>query len=82
MELQFPAKPVMRIGERVYQTLGWKRRDEILLDGERIGIITLTSEDRTGLTISMVTGHCHKGRAIDWCVQQSQCCLQQLEQAA
>ncbi|MBK4735955.1 hypothetical protein [Noviherbaspirillum pedocola] len=82
MEFLLPAKPAIRIGERVYQTLGWKRRDDILLDGERIGIITLSSEDRTGVTISMVTGHCHKGRAIDWCVLQSHCRLHTLEQAA
>jgi hypothetical protein len=82
MELHNSLRPAIRIGERVYQTLGWKRRDEILLDGERIGIITLSSEDRSGVTISMVTGHCQKGRAIDWCVLQSKVEQRRLDHAA
>lgn len=64
------ANPAVRIGQRIYSGLEWRRRDDILLNGQRIGVITQTSQDRLGTTVCTVTGHSCRGRAISWCVDQ------------
>ena len=66
------AKPAIRIGERIYSALSWKRRDYIYLNGLRIGLITLSREDRTGSTVCLLTGHTRPGRQIAWCVDEAQ----------
>lgn len=66
------AKPTISIGERNYSALSWKRRDDIFLDGRRIGIVTLCREDRTGSTVCLITGHSRTGRQIAWCVAEAQ----------
>lgn len=61
----------VKLGERVYKATSWERRDEIFVGAVRIGIIKLTSSDRQGRTISLVTGNSKAGRAIQWCVEES-----------
>lgn len=64
------AKPAIRIGQRIYTGLEWRRRDDIIYNGQRIGVITQTSLDRLGTTVCTVTGHSCRGRAVGWCVAQ------------
>ena len=62
----------VKIGDRKYATMTtWARRDEIYLDGVKIGIIKLTCINRTGTTISLITAKSLPGRQVDWCVEQS-----------
>ena len=64
------ANAAVRIGQRIYTGLEWRRRDDILFNGQRIGVITQTSRDRLGTTVCTVTGHSCRGRAVSWCVDQ------------
>jgi hypothetical protein len=61
----------IKVGQRVYNSTTWTRRDEIYVKDVRIGIIKLTCGDRKGRTISLITHASTHGRAIDWCVEQS-----------
>jgi hypothetical protein len=63
--------PTIKVGARVYNAADWVRRDEIFVGGRKIGIIKLTSRDRKGRTISLVTNRTRTGRAIAWCVEES-----------
>lgn len=63
--------PTIKVGERVYNAADWVRRDEIFVGDRKIGIIKLTSRDRKGRTISLVTNRARTGRAIAWCVEES-----------
>ena len=56
------------IGERIYASLNWTRKDIILRNGEKIGHIHLSGTDRAGETVAK-NGQKKKGRAIDWCVE-------------
>ena len=59
-------------GERRYLPTGWTRKDLIYLGNQKIGFIRLSDKDRTGETVSTVSGQSRKGRAIDWCVEQAE----------
>jgi hypothetical protein len=61
----------VKVGQRVYNSTTWTRRDEIYVKDVRIGIIKLTCGDRKGRTISLITHASTHGRAIEWCVEQS-----------
>lgn len=61
----------IKVGQRVYNSNTWSRRDEIFVKDVCIGIIKLTCGDRKGRTISLITHASTRGRAIDWCVKQS-----------
>lgn len=63
--------PTVKLGERVYNVTNWTRQDDIFVGQRRIGIIKLTSSDRKGRTISLVTNASTEGRAITWCLDQS-----------
>ncbi len=60
------------LGERVYGRGAWRRKDEIFMDGKKIGIISLCSDDRQGFTTSLCTSRRRAGRQIGWCVAQAQ----------
>lgn len=63
----------VKIGDRKYATMTtWSRRDEIYLDGVKIGLIKLACDNRAGQTISLTTAKSLPGRQVDWCVEQSQ----------
>jgi hypothetical protein len=71
MTLQAPA-PTLKVGGRNYKpNLTWSRRDKIYMGDRCIGIINLTSTDRTGQTVSLVSNNRVVGRKINWCVEQS-----------
>jgi hypothetical protein len=61
----------VRVGQRIYNGTKWSRQDEIYVEDRRIGIIKLSCGDRQGRTISLITHASKRGRAIEWCVQQS-----------
>lgn len=64
--------PTLKVGNRNYKpNLAWSRQDKIYLGDRCIGIINLTSNDRTGQTVSLVSNNRVVGRQIDWCVEQS-----------
>jgi hypothetical protein len=71
MTSQAPA-PTLKVGDRNYKSNStWSRRDKIYLGDRCIGIINLTSNDRTGQTVSLVSHNSVTGRQINWCVEQS-----------
>lgn len=61
----------IKVGQRIYNCTTWSRQDEIYVEDRRIGIIKLSSGDRKGRTISLITHASKNGRDIDWCVEQS-----------
>ena len=63
-------KPSVRLGNRVYDTGTWKRKDTVYLGKKKIGYIRLTHENRIGFTISALNGLITPGRAVVWCVEQ------------
>lgn len=64
--------PTIKVGRRVYKhNLEWSRKDRVFLGDRCIGIINLTSNDRIGHTISLVSRASLAGRQISWCVEQS-----------
>jgi len=64
--------PRVVLGERVFKAQGWARKDSIFIGNERIGVIELTDKARSGETVSLLTGARHPGRALTWCVGESQ----------
>lgn len=73
MTLQAPA-PTLKVGGRNYNPkLTWSRRDKIYMGDRCIGIINLTSTDRTEQTVSLVSNNRVAGRRIKVCRAIDRC---------
>lgn len=65
------------LGERIFKPMGWTRKDSIHFGERKIGIIILSSENRQGTTVSLISGKQTPGRQKEWCVLQYQSCMAQ-----
>lgn len=66
-----PAPVRVSLGDRVYQGVNWTRKDLIFLDKKKVGVITLSREDRVGTTVSTLTGRKERGRKVAWCIEEA-----------
>lgn len=66
-----PSSTSIRIGDRVYEGQNWTRKDVIYRDGEKIGFISLSRNNRKGTTVSTISGKRVSGRNVEWCVTES-----------
>ena len=68
--MQSKSTATVKLGDRVYESLTWKRKDRIYLGDKLIGTIQLSEHDRQGKTIALPSGEVTNGRAIAWCVEK------------
>lgn len=64
-------EPLVKIGSRVWRMGNWTRKDEVYLNGKRIGHIRLSDSDRFGTTVSKFNGLQKAGRDPAWCAEQA-----------
>jgi hypothetical protein len=60
----------VQIGRKTYVFGGWTREDIIYYCGKPVGKISVTNQNKAGITASLKSQKTHPGRAIRWCVDQ------------